>query len=139
MNKLYLNFLQAVDILSRFGFSLAPIAPEVKMDKVVVYQTRIDNMAEVAEYFNHLGYEPHLVKSRNELIPASGSERYQKVFLEISSLSDILFLQRLRSFYVGNQIVLIVTPQLGEIINILGNNSYKTIKDITSLQSQDKL
>ena len=105
------------------------------MEKVVVYQTWIDAMAEVIEYFRHLGYEPHLVKSHEELLSASGKGRYRKVFVEVNNLSDILFLHSLSSVYQYSEIVLIVPPHLEEIIGILSADKYSTIKDITHIGS----
>jgi hypothetical protein len=101
------------------------------MENVIIYQTYWENCSELHEYLQNLGYQAKWVHSKQDLVQMQHRSRYSKLFVEISSLSDILLVSSLRHLYPNSEITLITSPNLSEIIKILQENELKTTNEIT--------
>jgi hypothetical protein len=107
------------------------------MKKAIVYLNGYEDPLELAEYFSNLGYAPRIVDSRSRLLADLVSGNYDKAFLDVNKLSDILLMRQVRSLCPSLEIVIIIKPPLTEVISILQSGDYKTVGDITNLQHKD--
>lgn len=104
------------------------------MKNVIVYQKNSAAQHEISEYFRNKGYSPVFADSSAELISLLGKSLKIRLFLYIQNLSDIRLLQTIRSLYADADISLIIPPNLQDIIDLLRNNNFKIINDVTQVQ-----
>lgn len=103
------------------------------MEKVILLNDRTNARQEISELFEHKGYSPLFAGDLTELIGLMNTHQCSKSFICVKSLSDIKLLQTLRSLYQQMEISLIIPPHLQEIIDLLKNNNYNIIDDITNV------
>lgn len=108
---------------------------EVKMNKVIVYLSQSEKSNELTEYFQNLAYEPLFTDTRTKLLSACSKKICAKVFLEISTLSDILLINAIKEIDSETDIVLILKPGLEDIVSALQNEHYQTVNSIMNLSA----
>lgn len=104
------------------------------MEKAIVYLNGNEDPDEMGEYFSNLGYVPHIVDSRNELLGDLATKGFDKVFLEVNCLTDILLLGKIRTLCPHLEMVVVMKPSLKEVINILQDRDFRIIYDITKIK-----
>jgi hypothetical protein len=105
------------------------------MNKVIVYLSQSEKSNELTEYFQNLAYEPLFTDTRTKLLSACSKKICAKVFLEISTLSDILLINAIKEIDSETDIVLILKPGLEDIVSALQNENYQTVNSIMNLSA----
>jgi hypothetical protein len=105
------------------------------MENVIVYMSQLIQSEELTEYWHNLGYEALFTDKHSTLISAYSQGSYAKVYLEINNFSDILLIGSIKEINIDANIVLIVKPNLEDIICVLQNHHYQVINSITNLSN----
>jgi CheY-like chemotaxis protein len=109
------------------------IAERLDMKNVLVYSRRLTAREELSELFQSKGYSPFFVDEPQELLSLMNLKKAVKIFLFVQNLSDIRMLNTIRSLCVGAEINLIIPPHLQEIIELLKNNNFKILNEVTQI------
>ncbi len=104
------------------------------MKKVIVYRIQSEATKEISELFLNRGYLSLFAETPSDLISKMNIEDFSKVYMQIQNLSDIRFLKTIHSLYNDMEINLIIPPQLQDIIELLKNNNFKILNDVTQIQ-----
>ena len=104
------------------------------MENVIVYQIHSEAKQEISELFRNKGYTPFFAHTLSEFNAIMDHTECSKTYMYINNISEIQLLQTVKSVYEKMEINLIIPPQLHNIIELLKNNNFKILKDVTQIQ-----
>ena len=104
------------------------------MKNVIVYQIHSEAKQEISELFRNKGYIPFFAHTLSEFNAIMDHTECSKTYMYINNISEIQLLQTVKSVYEKMEINLIIPPQLHNIIELLKNNNFKILKDVTQIQ-----
>ncbi len=103
------------------------------MQNVAIYHGEQSARKELCEFFNNKGYSPFFAETQSDLLSLLDSEELSKAFMYVRNLSDLRFLQLIRSSFAEVEINLIIPPHLQEIIELLQNSDFKILNEVTQI------
>ncbi|MBC8415515.1 MAG: hypothetical protein H8E11_03715 [Candidatus Cloacimonetes bacterium] len=103
------------------------------MQNVAIYHSDQSARKELCEFFYNKGYSPYFAQTQSELLSLLDSKELSKTFMYVRNLSDLRFLQLVRSSFAEVEINLIIPPSLREIIELLQNSDFKILNEVTQI------
>jgi len=107
------------------------------MKNIIVYKALSDSKKEITELLHQTSSNVFFADNLSEFVSVLENYEIGKAYMYVQNLSDIRVLNVIRSFNRSLDTVLIVPPELRNIIELLQDDNLTIIKDIAESTIND--